>query len=135
MRWVAILSALLYSSVIVAQNNITYNADTDTLLIINGKVITTSNYLMDRGDLIANDTLFVNKGGLVVEEFVVSSFTLGQKIAAKNQGNVFSEFVLSQLTKNESVFKFFYLKDIILRSTDGRTCQPSSEMIKITFTN
>jgi hypothetical protein len=70
-----------------------------------------------------------------VESFVFSAFALGQKVTLTNNGNVLSEEFGEHLLNKESIFKFFYLKDIILRTSDGRRVSPSTRNIKITFTN
>ena len=90
---------------------------------------------MDRNMLLKNDTIFVNRSGFNVESFVFSAFSLGQKVTVTNTGNVFTEEVMEHLINKESIFKFFYLKDIILRTSDGRKVSPSTRTIKITFTN
>lgn len=109
--------------------------DSDTLLIVGGKLIDNDHFMMDRNLLLKNDTVFVNRSGFQVESFVVSAFALGQKVAETNQGNVFNDEVMEQLLNKESIFKFFYIKDIILRTSDGRKVSPSTRTIKITFTN
>lgn len=117
-----------------AQNDRIYTDD-DTLVVVGGSIIDSEKFFLDRNRLIDNDTVFVNKKGWVVESFSVSAFALGQKINLRNNGNALSDEIIFQLTNNESIFKFFYLKDIILRTENGKSVSPSIRNIKITFTN
>ena len=135
MRFLLLSVLMVLTTVAAAQRTERCYDDSDTLLIVGGALINNSNYMIDRTKLQKNDTVFVNISGLTVESFNVSAFTLGQKIAIANTGNVFNDEVMEQLINNESIFKFFYLKDIILRSADGRKFSPSTRTIKITFSN
>ena len=135
MRFLLLSVLMMLTIVATAQRTERCYDDSDTLLIVGGALINNSNYMIDRTKLQKNDTVFVNISGLTVESFNVSAFTLGQKIAIANTGNVFNDEVMEQLINNESIFKFFYLKDIILRSADGRKFSPSTRTIKITFSN
>ena len=135
MRFLILSVLMMLTTVATAQRTERCYDDSDTLLIVGGALINNSNYMIDRTKLQKNDTVFVNISGLTVESFNVSAFTLGQKIAIANTGNVFNDEVMEQLINNESIFKFFYLKDIILRSADGRKFSPSTRTIKITFSN
>lgn len=135
MRFLLLSVLMMFTTVAMAQRTERCYDDSDTLLIVGGVLINNSNYMIDRTKLQKNDTVFVNISGLTVESFNVSAFTLGQKIAIANTGNVFNDEVMEQLINNESIFKFFYLKDIILRSADGRKFSPSTRTIKITFSN
>ena len=135
MRFLFLSVLMMLTTVATAQRTERCYDDSDTLLIVGGALINNSNYMIDRTKLQKNDTVFVNISGLTVESFNVSAFTLGQKIAIANTGNVFNDEVMEQLINNESIFKFFYLKDIILRSADGRKFSPSTRTIKITFSN
>ena len=135
MRFLFLQALLLLSLATFAQRPDDCYDESDTLLIVGGKLINSGNYMIDRSKLLACDTVFVNRSGMTVESFTVSAFALGQKLSVTNTGNVISEDVLEQLTNNESIFKFFYLKDIILRSADGRKFSPSTRTIKITFSN
>lgn len=135
MRFLLLPVLMMLTTVATAQRTERCYDDSDTLLIVGGALINNSNYMIDRTKLQKNDTVFVNISGLTVESFNVSAFTLGKKIAIANTGNVFNDEVMEQLINNESIFKFFYLKDIILRSADGRKFSPSTRTIKITFSN
>ena len=135
MRFLLLSVLMMFTTVAMAQRTERCYDDSDTLLSVGGVLINNSNYMIDRTKLQKNDTVFVNISGLTVESFNVSAFTLGQKIAIANTGNVFNDEVMEQLINNESIFKFFYLKDIILRSADGRKFSPSTRTIKITFSN
>lgn len=134
MRFPFFVAFFLLSLPLCAQNSRVFT-DNDTLLIVGGSLIDDEKFIINRNQLVENDTVFVNKNGLVVESFTVSAFSLGQKINLKNDGNALSDEVKYQLTNKESIFKFFYLKDIILRTKDGRMASPSTRTIKITFTN
>ncbi|MBR5643366.1 MAG: hypothetical protein IKW77_04205 [Salinivirgaceae bacterium] len=132
-----ILSAIIVMSSVAlsAQNTDRCYDESDTLLIVGGQLIDSDHFMIDRNLLLKNDTVFVNLAGAKVESFVFSAFALGQKVTQTNTGNVFSEEFVEQLLNKESIFKFFYLKDIILRTNDGRKVSPSTRTIKITFTN
>ena len=133
MRFFILSALMLVSTIVAAQRTEHCYDDSDTLLIVGGALINSNNYMIDRTKLQKNDSVFVNRPGFVVESFKVSAFTLGQKVAITNTGNVFNDEVMEQLINNESIFKFFYLKDIILRTNDGRKVSPSTRSIKITF--
>lgn len=134
MRFSLFTVFFLLSLSLCAQTNRVFT-DNDTLLIVGGSLIDAEKITINRNQLVENDTVFVNKKGWIVESFSVSAFALGQKLNLKNDGNALSDEVKYQLTNKESNFKFFYLKDIILRSNDGRLASPSTRTIKITFTN
>lgn len=134
MRNFFLAAFFLMSFSLCAQNNRIYT-DNDTLLIVGGSLIDSEKFFLERNQLIGNDTVFVNKNGWIVESFSVSAFALGQKINLKNDGNALSDEVKYQLTNKDSNFKFFYIKDVILHTNDGRLAIPSIRTIKITFTN
>ncbi len=135
MRWLLYICILMLPMLSAAQScDVVYN-DADTLLYVGGQLINTEKYLLNRDNLRKKDTVLVNKPGMYVEQFTVSAFALGTKITMSNIGNILSDEVLDVLTNNELNFKFFYLKDIILRANDGRRCVPSTRTIKITFSN
>jgi|GEM_PF-7005948 len=123
------------SMTLSAQNTERCYDESDTLLIVGGQLIDNDHFMIDRNLLLNNDTIFVNKSGLKVDSFVFSAFALGQKVTLTNNGNVLSDEFVEHLLNKESIFKFFYLKDIILRTSDGRKVSPSTRSIKITFTN
>ena len=125
----------MLSMTLQAQNSVRSYTESDTLLIVGGQLIDSDHFMIDRNALINNDTVFVNMSGLKVESFVFSAFALGQKVTLTNNGNVLSDEFVEHLLNKESIFKFFYLKDIILRTSDGRKVSPSTRTIKITFTN
>ncbi len=135
MRKLLIVFLAVFPTVLFAQNIERYYDDSDTLLIVGGQIVDSDHFMMDRNLLIKNDTILVNRPGFNVDSFVFSAFALGQKVAVNNQGNVFNDEVIDHLINKESIFKFFYLKDIILRTSDGRKVSPSTRNIKITFTN
>ncbi len=135
MRKLLIVFLAVFPTVLFAQNIERYYDDSDTLLIVGGQIVDSDHFMMDRNLLIKNDTILVNRPGFNVDSFVFSAFALGQKVAVNNQGNVFNDEVIDHLINKESIFKFFYLKDIILRTSDGRMVSPSTRTIKITFTN
>ena len=135
MRKLLIVFLAVFPTVLFAQNTERYYDDSDTLLIVGGQIVDSDHFMMDRNLLIKNDTILVNRPGFNVDSFVFSAFALGQKVAVNNQGNVFNDEVIDHLINKESIFKFFYLKDIILRTSDGRKVSPSTRTIKITFTN
>ncbi len=135
MRKLLIVFLAFFPTVLFAQNTERYYDDSDTLLIVGGQIVDSDHFMMDRNLLIKNDTILVNRPGFNVDSFVFSAFALGQKVAVNNQGNVFNDEVIDHLINKESIFKFFYLKDIILRTSDGRMVSPSTRTIKITFTN
>lgn len=126
---------IMTSMTLSAQNTERCYDESDTLLIVGGQLIDNDHFMIDRNLLLKNDTVFVNLAGAKVESFVFSAFALGQKVTLTNTGNVLSEEFVEHLLNKESIFKFFYLKDIILRTSDGRKVSPSTRSIKITFTN
>ncbi len=134
MRFPSFVALFLLSLPLCAQNSRVFTSE-DTLLIIGGSLIDDEKFIINRNQLVENDSIFVNKNGWLVESFSVSAFALGQKINLKNNGNALSDEVKYHLTNKESIFKFFYLKDIILRTDDGRVASPSIRTVKITFTN
>ena len=135
MRQLLIALFAILPMMLSAQRTERSYGDLDTLLIVGGQLIDNDHFMMDRGLLIKNDTIFVNRLGFQVESFVFSAFALGQKVTITNNGSVFCDEVMEHLLNKESIFKFFYLKDIILRTSDGRKVSPSTQTIKITFTN
>ena len=118
MRKLLIVFLAVFPTVLFAQNTERYYDDSDTLLIVGGQIVDSDHFMMDRNLLIKNDTILVNRPGFNVDSFVFSAFALGQKVAVNNQGNVFNDEVIDHLINKESIFKFFYLKDIILRTSD-----------------
>ena len=135
MRFLFLSVLMFMATVAAAQRTERCYDDSDTLLIVGGQLINSDNYMIDRTRLQKCDSIAVNISGLRVESFNVSAFTLGQKVAITNTGDVFNDEVMASLINNESIFKFFYIKDIILRTSDGRKVSPSTRTIKITFTN
>lgn len=135
MRFLFLSVLMFMATVAAAQRTERCYDDSDTLLIVGGQLINSDNYMIDRTRLQKCDSIAVNISGLRVESFNVSAFTLGQKVAITNSGDVFNDEVMASLINNESIFKFFYIKDIILRTSDGRKVSPSTRTIKITFTN
>lgn len=135
MRLFFSIAIVMLSMALQAQNTERCYTESDTLLIVGGQLIDNDHFMIDRNLLLNNDTIIVNRSGLKVESFVFSAFALGQKVTLTNDGNVLSDEFVEHLLNKESIFKFFYLKDIILRTSDGRKVSPSTRNIKITFTN
>jgi len=113
----------------------TYDKQTDTLLIVSGKVLDSDRVQIDR-KLFANcDTIMVNVQGMTVEKFTISAISLGQNVEVENVGAIVSDDVRNVVINKTPNYKFVYLKNILLRTRDGRVCEPSSKSIKIVFIN
>jgi hypothetical protein len=137
-QWIlfTILSGAFYVPLMAQEGNeITYDHITDTLLIINDKVIDQYKVIMNRQELIQADTLKINQKGIWVSSFKMSAITLGQDIILSSNSALFSNEMITEIINGETKYKFIYLKDIILQSKDGRFMSPSTKSIKIIFSN
>ncbi len=118
-----------------AQTVKSYNVFSDTLIVLNGKTITEDKIHIQREELNSKDTLKVNQRGLVVEKFTFQALALGQSIELQSESPVLTNEMLKSINNQETKYKFFYLKDIILRTKDGRKVSPTTRTIKIVFIN
>jgi hypothetical protein len=126
---------LLFAQSVNSQPTKSYNAFTDTLIILNGKTITEDKILVQREELNIKDTLKVNQRGLVVDGFTFQALALGQSIELQTEGAVLTNEMIKSINNHETKYKFFYLKDIILLTKDGRKVSPTTKTIKIVFIN
>lgn len=107
----------------------------DTLLIINGELVKEDKILMLRQDFIKNDTLRVNQKGLQVESFQLQALSLGTNVSLSSNEPLLTEDMINLIINDKIKYKFIYLKNIILRSKDGRALAPTFDSIKVVFTN
>jgi hypothetical protein len=117
------------------QNEFAYDKFYDTLLIINGQLIDQDKVLVLREDFTKADTLRVNQKGLVLESFSMQAISLGTNVSLYADSPLLTTEMINLVLNGATKYKFIYLKDIILRSKDGRKLAPSTETIKIIFTN
>ncbi len=111
----------------------TYDIYSDTLLIINEKPINKDRVLMKRKEMIEADTFKVNQRGLSITGFTMSAITLGRKVELKSNKPFLTAEMKDEILNKQSNFKFIYLKNIILRTKDGRSVGLSTKQIKIIF--
>lgn len=112
-----------------------YDVFLDTLLLINGKTINTERILMNRKEVVEADTFKINQKGLVLKSFTIQAITLGHSVELTTDKPIFSGAMKNEILNKQSNFKFIYIKDINLQTSDGRTVKPSLEVIKIIFNN
>lgn len=113
----------------------TYDKQTDTLLVVLGKVLDSDRIQMDRKQFANCDTLMVNVKGITIEKFTVSAIGLGQNVEVENVGAVIGDDVRNVVINKNPNYKFIYLKNILLRTLDGKACEPTSKSIKVVFIN
>ncbi len=112
-----------------------YDTNTDTLLIINNKVINTEKVLMNRQEFVRSDTFKLNQPELKLVSYKMHAISLGSSQTLFSDKPYLTQEMLSLLLNGTIKYKFIYLKDIILQSDDGRFVSPSYKFIKVTFTN
>ena len=112
-----------------------YDLYSDTLLIIGKQVIDKEKIMITREALLECDTIQINQKGLCIDQFTFYAIALGQTVNLTTNKPSFSDEMRNQIRNNEPNYKIIYLKDIILRSKDGRKVKPSIQTLKITFSN
>ena len=112
-----------------------YDIFLDTLLIINGKPITTERILMTRQEIMNADTFRINQKGLTIVGFTMTALTLGHSVELTTDKTILSQAMKNEILNKQSNFKFIYIKDINLQAKDGRLVAPSLNEIKIIFSN
>jgi hypothetical protein len=112
-----------------------YDPYSDTLLILGEKVIDKEKIMITRETLLNSDTIRINQKGLFIEQFTFYAIALGQTFNLTTNKPLLSDEMRNEIRNNEPNYKIIYLKDIILRSKDGRKVKPSIQTLKITFSN
>lgn len=131
-----IVTLLLFAKPLLAQNKtISYDVYNDTLLILCDSVLNSDKVLLNREFLLTCDSLSLNQKGLYIEKFTMSAIALGQSASFNSKGATFTDNMKNELINEQKNFKFIYIKNIILRSNDGRELHPSTESVKIVFIN
>lgn len=124
-----------FSSRAVAQDENIYDHYKDTLVMLDGMILDTYKVLLHREQVIAVDTLTVNQKGLQVASFSFSALSLGANVTLKSNNGLISDVMKAEIMNEKTLYKFIYLKDIVLKSADGQTFSPTLSNIKITFSN
>ncbi len=112
-----------------------YDIFTDTLLVINDKTIDSDRVLMKRQDVIEADTLRINQKGLTIVKFTMSALTLGHSVELSSDKPILTRAMRDEITNKQLNYKFIYIKDINLRTKDGKIVFPSINSLKIIFSN
>ncbi len=112
-----------------------YDKFRDTLIVFNNQVINCEKIYIEREKFIEADTLLINQKGLVIDKFNIQAIALGQNIILSSNSNKILKSMKDLVTNQSTKYKFIYIKDIILRTTDGRLVSPSVNNIKIVFIN
>ncbi len=112
-----------------------YDHHKDTLIVLGDLVLDTYKILVKREQVLAVDTLKVNLEGMTVASFKFSALSLGANVSLGSSNGTITEAMKAEIKSNRIHYKFIYLKDIVLKTEDGRNISPSLESIKITFSN
>lgn len=121
---------------LMAQNKIeNYDSFNDTLIYVCDTLLTSDKIYLNREVLLSCDSLSINQKGLRIVKFTMSAIALGQNASLSASGAQITEAMKDELINEDKNFKFIYIKNIILRSKDGRELHPSTESIKIVFLN
>lgn len=118
-----------------AQEEKIYDHYNDTLIILDQLVLDTYKVLVKREQVLAVDTLKVNQEGLSVSSFTFSALSLGANVSIASNNGIISEAMKAEIKSGNTHYKFIYIKDIVLKTVDGKTFSPSLKNIKITFSN
>ena len=112
-----------------------YDIFTDTLLIINGKTIDSDRVLMKRQEIIEADTFRVNQKGLTIVSFTMTALTLGHSVELTSDKPILTGAMQNEIINKQSNYKFIYIKNINLRTKEGKIVSPSINTLKIIFSN
>lgn len=112
-----------------------YNHYTDTLLIIGDIVIDQEKVHINREDFLNADTLQVNQRGFKVVSFKLNALALGANVTLNSESGSITSDMKNEVLNERVKYKFIYLKDILLQSSDGRMKKPSTKSIKLIFKN
>ena len=119
-----------------AQNKVkSYDHYNDTLLVLCDTLFDSDKIHVNREFLLECDSLYLNQKGLMIERFTMSAIALGQNASLVSKGATITEAMKNNLIIEQKNFKFIYIKNIILRTNDGRELHPSTESVKIVFLN
>lgn len=112
-----------------------YDKFNDTLIVLGEIVIDKNKVYMDREDFLNIDSLVINQKGLQVTGFTMSALALGANVQIKSNTAQIGSEMKDVVTNEKPKYKFIYLKDILLYSSDGRKSNPSTKSVKIIFNN
>jgi len=112
-----------------------YNHYTDTLIIIGDLVVDKYKVHINREDFLETDTLKVNQKGFKVISFKINALALGANITLSSESGAITTEMKNEILNERIKYKFIYLKDILLQSSDGRMKSPSTKSIKVIFRN
>lgn len=136
MRLSLIMSTILIYNVCTAQYNrqlVKYNADKDTLILINTKLIDRNKISLCRDSLFYCDSLRTNINSLSVASFTLASFTLGKSFELHSTSSLITPQMKTVIKGGQQKYKFVYLKNIVLFNKFGKTCNPAYNVVKISF--
>ncbi len=136
-RVIILLALILPTSIVYAQSKQaeSYDKFYDTLLLMNDILLDKDKILITREQFLEADSFLVNQKGLVVKSFELSALSLGNQVSLRSNGPSITES-MREVVKSESVsYKFVYIKNIVLSTTDLHKKKPSTQTIKLIFSN
>lgn len=125
-----LLSGIGWNGTLKAQN---YDVELDTLIQIGDFVINSDKVQIKRDQLFLQDSLKVNKTGLRIASFSISAITLGQKCELNSTSAVITPEMKKTIKGSKPVYKFIYLRNIILFDKFGGEIKPSLKEVRISF--
>jgi hypothetical protein len=138
LNYIVLLSFMVISlEQLCAQANSekTYDVFRDTLIIIGNQVINKEKILLTREVLLNSDTIRINQKGLTIGQFSFYAIALGKSVNLTSNQPLLTNEMRNEIRNNNPNYKIIYLKDIILRTKDGREVKPSVQTLKIIFLN
>ena len=129
---------LSFPIAINAQNrDCLFDPATDTLPVIGSQVLCSEKVVMHRDSLILGDSIKINKKGFELESFEMSSFALGNSFNLSSGSHKLTtgmrKCLKTNAGENKVIYKFVYLRNMIIRTPDGRKVSPSIKEIRISF--
>lgn len=128
--FIALFPNILWPEILKAQD---YDVDLDTLVQIGDFVVSSDKIQIKRDQLFLQDSIKVNKIGLRVASFTISAITLGEQLEIKSTSAAITPEMKKIIKGSKPVFKFIYLRDIILFDKFGGKIKPSLKEVRISF--
>lgn len=131
-----LLILAVMSKFVSGQNEIAkYDKFSDTLLIVNGEIISSDKIYMNRMDFVNSDTFRINQKGIIVASYSMTSFAIGKSIELESEMAVLTKAMKDAILNKQANYKFVSIKNINLQTKDGRLVHPSMSNLRIIFEN
>ena len=113
--------------------NVNYDCNKDTVLIIGEKKLCEFKNYLNREDILNSELIVINHDDLQVLSYNVSSFTLGNELDLVVTSEIIPLELKQAIVSTEVQYKYINFKNILIVDKQNNTTKPTLQNIKIIF--